>query len=94
MAKHWSKVLSIGFPTLYALLEPVFGCISRTPQFSSLASAFVIRVHASLCFKVVESLKQLWEGVPLPGGQLLQGIVTQLRADWKWHVESWPLLGI
>ena len=35
-------------------------------------------------------MKQLWEGVPLPGGELLQGIVTQLRADWKWHVESWP----
>lgn len=37
---------------------------------------------------MVESLKRLTDGVPLPGGGLLRGMVTQLRADWKWHMET------
>ena len=37
---------------------------------------------------MVASLKRLTDGVPLPGGGLLRGMVTQLRADWKWHMET------
>ena len=40
--------------------------------------------------KVVASMKQLLEGVPVPGGSTLQAIVMQVRADWKFQRALWP----
>jgi len=35
-------------------------------------------------------MKQLLEGVPVPGGSTLQAVVMQVRADWKFQRALWP----